>query len=41
MINDKAVIKELSKSLLFRYQIGLETSLKGSGFIFDCDDLLR
>ena len=38
MINDKAekVIKELFQSLLSRYQIGLETSMKGSGFVFDC-----
>ena len=38
MINDKAeeVIKELFQSLLSRYQIGLETSMKGSEFVFDC-----
>ena len=38
LINDKEneVIEELFKSLLSRYQIGLETSLKGNDFIFDC-----
>ena len=38
MINDKAeeVITELFQSLLSRYQIGLETSMKGSEFVFDC-----
>ena len=38
MINDKAdeVIKELFQSLLSRYQIGLETSMKGSEFVIDC-----
>ena len=43
MINDKEdeVIKELFQSLLSRYQIGLETSMKGSGFIFDCINLLQ
>ena len=37
MINDKAdeVIKELIQWLLSRYQIGLKTSMKGSGFVFD------
>ena len=42
MINDKAdeVIEELFKSLLSRYQIGLETSMKGSTFIIDCVHLL-
>ena len=37
MIYDKAdeLIKELFKSLLNRYHIGLETSIKGD-FIFDC-----
>ena len=35
-INDKAdeVIKEIFKSLLNRYQIGLEPSTRGSDFIF-------
>ena len=41
MINDKAdeVIERLFQSLLSRYQIGLETSLKGD-FIFGCVHLL-
>ena len=30
------IIVELFKSLLSRYQIGLDTSIKGSDFIFDC-----
>ena len=34
-------IKELFESLLFRYQVSLETSMKGSDFIFDYVDLLR
>ena len=34
------VIKELFESFLFRYQIGLETSTKGSDFIFDGVNLL-
>ena len=39
--SDKAheVIEELFQSLLSRYQIGLETSMKGSDFIFDCVNL--
>ena len=38
MIYDKAeeVIEKLYKSLLKRYQIGLETSMNGSNFIFYC-----
>ena len=38
MINDKVdkVIEKLFESLLDRYQIGLETSIRGSDFIFDC-----
>ena len=38
MTYDKAdeVIKELFESLLSKYQIGLETSMTGSNFIFDC-----
>ena len=42
IINDKAdkVIKELFKSLLSRYQIGLEKLMKGSEFVFDCVHLL-
>ena len=37
MISDKAdeVIEELFQSLLSRYQIGLETSMRVSDFIFD------
>ena len=43
MINDKAneVIKELFQSLVSRYQIGLEISMRGSDFIFDCVHWLR
>ena len=39
---DKAdeVMKELFDSLLQRYQVGLETSIKGSDFMFDCAYLL-
>ena len=42
MINDKAdeVTEELFQSLLSRYQIGLEASVKGSEFAFDCIHLL-
>ena len=38
MIYDKedGVIKKLFKSLLYKYQIGLEISIKGSDFVFDC-----
>ena len=38
MIYDEAdeIIKERFESLLNRYQIGLETSMKGSVVIFDC-----
>ena len=38
MINGKAdkVTEELFQSLLFRYQIRLETSMGGSDFIFYC-----
>ena len=38
MLNDKAdhVIEKLLESLLSRYQSGLETSMKGSEFVFDC-----
>ena len=37
IINDKAdeVVKKLFESLLSRYQIRLEKSMKGSNFIFD------
>ena len=37
-INDKA--DEVFKSLLNRYQNNLETSMRGSDFIFDCVHLL-
>ena len=42
MINDKTeeVIEELFQSLLSRYQIGLETSMRVSGFVFDYVHLL-
>ena len=42
MINAKAnkVIEELFQSLLSEYQIGMETSMKGSNFVFDCVNLL-
>ena len=42
MINDKTdeFIKRLFSSLLSsRYQIGLETPMKGSEFVFDCVQL--
>ena len=35
------VIQELFESLLSRYQSGLEGSVKGSNFIFDCVNLLH
>ena len=42
MINGKSdqVIEELFESLLFRYQIGLDTTMKDSSFIFDYVNLL-
>ena len=42
MINEKAdeVIEKRFESLLNRYQIGLEKSMGGSDFIFDCVHLL-
>ena len=42
MIYDKEdeVIKQLFESLLSKYQIGLETLIKGSNFIIDCVNLL-
>ena len=42
MINDEAEEnrEEHFQSLLSRYQIGLETSMKGSTFAFDCVHLL-
>ena len=41
MINDKAdeVIKEPFQSLLSKYQIGLQTSMKGNEFVFECVQL--
>ena len=38
--NANEVIEELFKSLLSRYQIGLETSMSGIYFLFDCVHLL-
>ena len=42
MINDKAneVIEKLFESLLNQYKIGLETSMRGSDFFFDCIHLM-
>ena len=41
MTSDNAnVVVELFQSLLSRNQIGLETSIKGSGFVFDLAQLL-
>ena len=42
MINNKVdeVIEDFFESLISRYQIGLETSMRGNGFIFDCVHLL-
>ena len=37
-VND--VVDELIESLLSRYQIGLETSMRGSNFVFDSVQLL-
>ena len=38
MINGKAdeVTENLFEPILNRYQVGLETSVRGSDFIFDC-----
>lgn len=43
MISDKVdkVIEEHFNSVLFGNKIGLEESLKGSDFMFDCADLLH
>ena len=38
--NAKEVIEELFEWLLNRYQIGLETWMRGSDFIFNCVYLL-
>ena len=42
MINDKAdeVIEKSFQSLLYRNQVGLEASVRGSDFVFDCAHLL-
>ena len=42
MINDKAdeIFEKHFESLLNRYQIGLETSVRDSDFIFDCVHVL-
>ena len=40
MINDKADEEEPFRSPLSIYQIGLETLMKGSEFVFDCVHLL-
>ena len=42
MIDDKVdkITEKLFLSLLFRYQIGLETSIKGSEFVFECVPIL-
>lgn len=34
------VTEKLFESLLSKYKIGLETSMNGNGFIFDCVNLL-
>ena len=43
MIYDKVqeVIEELFEILLNKYQIGLETAMRGSDFIFDSAEILR
>ena len=43
MNHDKAdeVIEELFGSLLNRYHVGLETSMRGSDFIFNCVKFLH
>ena len=38
--NTDEVIEELFQSFLSRHQIGLESSMTGSGFFFDCVHLL-
>ena len=35
------IIKQSFESLLQRYQVGLEESMKGSEFVFDSVDLLE
>ena len=39
--NANEVFNELFESLLLRYQIGSETSMRGNGFIFDPVQLLE
>ena len=43
MMDDETdeIMKELSESLLQRYQEGLEESMKGSEFVFGSADLLE
>ena len=38
--NGNEVVNDLFESLLSRYKIGLETSMRGSDFVFDSDHLL-
>ena len=38
--NANEIVDELFKSLLSRYQVGLEASMRGSDFIFDSVQLL-
>ena len=38
--NLDVIIEELFDSILPRYQIGLNTQMRGSEFIFDCVNLL-
>ena len=39
--NSNDVVDELFESLLSKYQIGLETSMRGSNFIFDSVQILH
>ena len=43
MINDRAeeVIEEIFQSLRSIYQVGFETSMRGSDFIFDCVHIIN
>ena len=43
MISDRAeeVIEEIFQSLRSIYQVGLETSMRGSDFIFDCVHIIN
>ena len=38
--DNKKIMEELFQFVLSRYRIGLETSMKGSAFVFDCVHLL-